>query len=110
MATSHAWSNVEEYHVRAYSKSHHVLNLLSRFQSKPGFIDVLESHDVSQEFQGVDFRALAASVPSAWRDPSGLANPPSLPPGPSVEPTVSSLDHSIREHEEEEEDNPEIAD
>lgn len=34
-----------------------------RYQAKPGFLDALASQDVSQEFHGVDFKALAASVP-----------------------------------------------
>ncbi|KAJ8508005.1 hypothetical protein ONZ45_g9679 [Pleurotus djamor] len=37
------------------------------YQAKPGFLDALASQDVSQEFHGVDFKALAASVPPLGR-------------------------------------------
>ncbi|KAJ8508382.1 hypothetical protein ONZ45_g9340 [Pleurotus djamor] len=69
------------YHLRALDKcgkeSGEWLSLLLyetwrdiMYQAKPGFLDVLASQDVSQEFDGVDFKALAASVPSSWKSGS----------------------------------------
>ncbi|KAJ8453672.1 hypothetical protein ONZ45_g19616 [Pleurotus djamor] len=49
-------------------------------QTKPGFLDVLDHQDIEKEFEGVDFQALANSVPPTFK-----SSVPALPTQPNAE-------------------------